>query len=368
MKEIIVISAVNLTNGGPFSILKECIDSIDNSEIAEQYHVIVLVHKLSLFPRYNNLELIEFPKSKKNYLYRFYYEYYGFQKKFRREKIKLWLSLHDMTPKVKAEIQAVYIHNIIFLAGGPKELSLKGLAFSSLYKYVCKINIHANKYLVVQQDWLRAEFTRIFSFPSERIVVARPSRSTFCVNAVDLKQNDLYTFVYPSYPRAFKNFELICEAAKLLKQQGVDNFCVKLTISGFENDYSRFIVKKYSGIKNIQFIGLQDYSKMPTLYANSDCLLFPSKLESWGLPISEYMGYDKPMIIADLPYAHETAGGAKEAAFIGVEDAREMAERMKELVLGVKQSFHSVPIKEVLSPTTKSWVELINYLLQPSCL
>ena len=50
-------------------------------------------------------------------------------------------------------------------------------------------------------------------------------------------------------------------------------------------------------------------------YNKIDCLIFPSKLETWGLPISEFMAFDKPMLIADLPYAHETAAGAKYVAF-----------------------------------------------------
>ena len=43
-----------------------------------------------------------------------------------------------------------------------------------LYKYLYRINIHSNTYLIVQQNWLRNDFSKMFSFPKDRIIVARP--------------------------------------------------------------------------------------------------------------------------------------------------------------------------------------------------
>ena len=85
-------------------------------------------------------------------------------------------------------------------------------------------------------------------------------------------------------------------------------FEVLLTINGNENKYSQMIYKRYNKVKNIKFIGLQTREKVFDIYAQSDCLIFPSKLETWGLQISEYKLFNKPMIVADLPYAHETVG------------------------------------------------------------
>ncbi|WP_250854924.1 hypothetical protein [Escherichia coli] len=34
-------------------------------------------------------------------------------------------------------------------------------------------------------------------------------------------------------------------------------------------------------------------------------MCFPSKLETWGLPLSEAKTYKKWIFAADLPYAHE---------------------------------------------------------------
>jgi len=40
-------------------------------------------------------------------------------------------------------------------------------------------------------------------------------------------------------------------------------------------------------------------------------LAFPSKLETWGLPLSEYKKYNKPIIAANLKYAKEVLNDYK---------------------------------------------------------
>ena len=56
-----------------------------------------------------------------------------------------------------------------------------------------------------------------------------------------------------------------------------------------------------------------------------NCLLFPSKLETWGLPISEAKAFRKPMMLANLPYAKETMGDYDEVSFFDVENPEELA-------------------------------------------
>ena len=49
------------------------------------------------------------------------------------------------------------------------------------------------------------------------------------VNLGNLKINknikiEKNSFLYPSFPRVFKNFEVICEATKILENKGIKNF------------------------------------------------------------------------------------------------------------------------------------------------
>ena len=59
---------------------------------------------------------------------------------------------------------------------------------------------------------------------------------------------------------------------------------------------------------------------MNEYYNNCDIVVFPSRLETWGLPISEAKILNKPLLVADLPYAHETVGDYNQVAFIPYND------------------------------------------------
>ena len=365
----IVISAVNLVEGGGLSVLVDCLTCLARSSYVPKYRVVVLVNNRRKVPELSGIEYLEIPKAKKNYLYRIYYEnvhYYWISRKIRPT---LWLSLHDMSPKVKAEVQAVYMHNPTpFYSPNKLTWIIAPLTavWAYLYKYVYRINIHSNNYLIVQQQWLREEFSKMFSVAKEKIIVARPVihkiEKESKVASFGSKARS-FVFFYPSYPRVFKNFEVICEAAKLLDLEGITDFKVKLTIDGCENKYSRYIYKTYKDLKTLEFIGLQPKSDMPILYSNSDCLIFPSKLETWGLPLSEYQAYHKPILVANLPYAHESSEGADLVCFFNPDNAAELAIRMKDVLLGDMSRFKSLVQSNPAAPYSESWEGLYDILL-----
>ena len=159
----IVVSAVNLTEFGPLSILKECLEFLSNN-FADLYEIIALVNDKSLF-EYKNIRFYEFPLAKKSWLIRLYYEYIYFKYFSTNIKPYLWLSLHDITPNVTSKIQAVYCHNPSpFYSLSLREAYLGGikfLLFNLFYRYLYAINIKRNDYVIVQQDTLRNKFNTL---------------------------------------------------------------------------------------------------------------------------------------------------------------------------------------------------------------
>lgn len=242
----IIISAVNLTEGGTLSILKSFLQALSMSELSNIYRVIALVNNKDKI-LYPNIEYIELPKAKKRWLYRIYYEYFYFKKISNQFDVYLWLSLHDMSPNVKARRRAVYMHNPSpFFRWKVKDvfLSKKYVFFAMFYKWAYRINIHQNDYLIVQQDWLRKAFGEMFKVDQKKIIVARPYHEE-----IDSKERNSvstlpFTFFFPALARPFKNFEVICEAVIILNKLNIKNFRVVLTIDGTENSYSNHILEK----------------------------------------------------------------------------------------------------------------------------
>ena len=365
MKRLIVISAVNLRSGGPLFILHDLLNYLDSS-LASSYKIIALVHSKSIVPDTENIQYIEYPKSVKSYLYRFYYEYFYFYKLSKELKPYLWLSLHDISPRVNATIQAVYCHNSSPFYKLTKKYFFFDINFSLmnlLYKFIYKINIQRNNFVIVQQNWLKDEFQKMFDV--KNIIVANPNIDISIPTNIKKNLNDKKVFFYPSFPRVFKNFEVICDAVSKIDEKYDDKFEVLLTIDGTENEYAKMIYEKYKYLKNIKFIGLQSREKVFEIYAQSDCLIFPSKLESWGLPITEYKLFNKPILAADLTYAHETVGNYNKVNFFKPDDAQMLSKHIVDFLEG-KLDFLNHSSKNQGGLKSSSWSKLFDILLNRS--
>jgi glycosyltransferase involved in cell wall biosynthesis len=211
-----------------------------------------------------------------------------------------------------------------------KEILLdpKLFLFSSFYGLLYRINLARNAAVVVQQNWLRVRF--ISQFNCQNVVVARPVRGA--IKACTTHRGDI--FIYPSYPRVFKNFETLLEAWAILQSDPTWVGELYITIDGSENRYTRSLLRRYGGLRGVHYVGLVDKSKVEHLYSAADCVVFPSKLETWGLPLSEAMDHGLAIIAADLPYAHETTRGYDGVAFFPPLDAEALALQMRNFSLG----------------------------------
>jgi glycosyltransferase involved in cell wall biosynthesis len=326
----VVVSAVNFTAGGPLTVLRECLSSAVATLPAE-YEIIALVNNRDLIQQ-PRVRLIEIPSAKKSWLHRLYWEWFGFHRLSKNLKPTLWLSLHDITPRVLASRQAVYCHNPapfyrISLTESLQEPVF--FLFNLLYIWLYRAFIHRNHCVVVQQQWLREEFKKRFG--QIRVVVAHrvarhehsPRVNPSC---------PVFIFLYPALPRVFKNFETLCRASQLLTSRGVAGFEIRLTTDGCENRYARWLCKQFGATPHVRFIGRQTQDEMRSQYSQACAVVFPSKLETWGLPITEAKKQQIPLLVADLPYARETVGTYDLVSFFPADSPAALADLMQSML------------------------------------
>lgn len=365
-KKTIVVSAVNLIEAGTLAILKDCLNYLSQLAKAGEYSVVAIVYSKELC-NYPNIEYIETQWPKKRWTNRLWFEYVSMQKIAKQlSPVYLWFSLHDTTPSVVAERRAVYCHNSYsFYKWKMHDLIFapKIALFAIFTKYIYKTNITKNKYLVVQQEWFRKAMSGMFNISPSKIIVALPSKAQSDLLSSD-NPFELFTFIFAGSPNSHKNFELICRAAEILEKHGNTNFRVCLTVKGNENKYAKWLYKNWGHLNTIDFIGFQTKSDLEIYYKRSHCLLFPSKGESWGLPISEYANYNKPMLLADLPYAHETSAGASKVAFFNPDSEKDLANKMRGLINNDFTHLEEQPIIRYEEPFAHNWEELFQILLK----
>lgn len=312
MGKTVVVSAVNIVDGGALTVLKDAILSFEkNARPDDRYYFLVSSSAVHQDLSCNNIQFIYFEKSKKSWLYRLYYEYINFYFLSKKLNPDIWLSLHDTTPNVACKKRLVYCHNpSIFLDFPLKDFRLdpKQFLFSKLYKYLYKLNIKKNSFVITQQAWMAGSFEGIFGI--ENLLVAAPDTSDTHIEIAPAKElkkpaETIKEIFYPSFPRYFKNHAIIYNASRIFP-----DIKFTVTINGTETPYIRKIEEKGT-TPNLNKVGLLPRQKVYDYYSSCDALLFPSLLETWGLPLTEFKAFNKPIICADLPYAHETLGNYK---------------------------------------------------------
>lgn len=364
MKPRIVLSGVNFTDMGPLAVYKDALISLVQ-EYSDRFEIIALVHRKSLFDM-AGVTFMEYPEVKASWFSRVRFEYSECRAISEQLKPHLWLSMHDMTPNVTAAIRAVYCHNPSpFYPFRAKDAMLdwKFALFTLFYRFLYGINIRSNDFVVVQQQWMRTEFQKRYRV--RRVVVAHPSIDQLSISTAKQRQpHTPYRFFYPAYPRTFKNMEQILRAARRLERQGVTQFEVWLTMDGTETRYARGIMREFHELTTVRWLGVLPRSEVLRLYGEADCLVFPSKLETWGMPITEFEATGKPILLANLPYAHETVNGYSKVAFFEIGDDAGLAEMMRQaadLVDIFGGSVELVPDP----PFSRNWSELWRILLKP---
>lgn len=328
-QKTIVISGVNVVDSGILSIMTDCLVQLEKYTANKNIKVIALVNSKKLFP-IPNIEFIEFPKSKRNWLSRLYYEYFYFKKISKELNADIWFSMHDISPNVVSKKKFVYYHNPApFYKLSSKEwfFGFKIGLFSKFYKYLTQINIQSNDAVFVQQYWIKNQFEQWFSIKNCKVAYPE-TQVNIDYSKIELHPKKVH-FFYPSFPRMFKNFECICEAILLLPKEIQDKIEVYFTISGNENKYAKSIFEKYSKNNFFKFIGKLNRNEVAGYYEAMDALLFPSKLETWGLPLTEAKEFNKPIFVSDLPYAKETIGKYDKVSFFNSKKPNNLAEKIE---------------------------------------
>ncbi|TDD96190.1 glycosyltransferase [Flavobacterium cellulosilyticum] len=362
-KQIIVISGVNMVEGGIFTILDNCLQKIAIYAPNKNLKIIALVNDKSKF-NYPNIDFIEFPKSKKSWLLRLYYEYFYFKKLSKEIKPDIWFSLHDTSPNVIAGKRFVYCHHpTVFYKPTFKDWKFNSKigVFSILYKYLYQINLTKNEAVFVQQNWIKKEFEALYQI--QNAIVSKPEYvETITDKKTVLDQNKIH-FLYPSYPKAYKNFELILDAIPLLDKTVRDKTIFHFTtIKNNPSKFATYLCNKYANLSEVNFWGNIERNELLELYNSIDCILFPSKLETWGLPLSEAKAFKKPILAANLPYAKETVGDYEKVSFFDVDSPKELAELITKFVnqtIAYQGNKSGIGTNQI-----NSWFELFDFILK----
>lgn len=166
-----------------------------------------------------------------------------------------------------------------------------------------------NKTVIVQSEEISRSYKKNLGFEGELIVAPTPvSVSNSEGKSHGVEENSL---VYISNYAPHKNFEIIPRVAAILKQNKVDCSIV-LTIDESSIHWSNLRLKlsDLGALDMVKTLGSLPQEDVFAVLKNSRALFFPSKLESYGIPLIEAMILGKPVLTSNTPFIKSVCGDA----------------------------------------------------------
>lgn len=161
-----------------------------------------------------------------------------------------------------------------------------------------------------------------------------------CEEPACVSDTDSLNLFYPATDYLYKNHTTLIQAI----QSADKNVRLYLTDQGHD-----------CGCENIHCLNTIPNSHIYSVYNACDALVFPSYIESYGLPLIEAAMIGLPIIAADLPYAREVLDGYEGVRFVQYDAVQKWKEAIESLRKG--QRYKPIDISR-----RKSWNEMFEYI------
>lgn len=343
----VVINDIAASTSGAITILNGLYNYIISNDSDDEW---IFLISSEHFQETEKVKTIILGKVKSNWLQRLKFDYVTGRKVINSLKPDVVLSLQNtIVFGVKAP-QVVYMHqsipfqnvkNFSFLKRDERLLAvyqhLIGLSIKKSLKKAHKV--------IVQTEWIRKaviEKTGIINEKVHKVFPDIPAYSEY------IKRNifDNHKFFFPSGSEIYKNHKCIYDACYILIRNGITDFKVELTIK--EKNDNECIVP----------LGKINFEDVLRKY-NECTLLFPSYIETVGLPMAEARRIGALILASDCPFSHEVLDGYENAYFFNPFDPNELAELMKKVIDG---EIKKKDIEETFDSGMNSWQEVIEIL------
>lgn len=294
----------------------------------------------------DNVDVRVYKEVKSSWLSRWHFENKVLPELIKRDRYDVIISLQNMPVKKCDLPQLVYMHQSLQYC--PKRFSLLkkeewGLAIRQ--KLICgliKRNLRYSSHIFVQTEWIKKatmEWARI----KERDISVVP-----VVIRADEKTLKPYqgqytkSFFYPARAEIYKNHQVIVDACRLLDSRGIKDYQVIFTIDKNMGDYAKRIMQQAVELP-VKFVGALSYETVWSYYSKA-ILLFPSYLETCGLPLLEAKKANARIIASDMPFSREALRDYPNVDFFPYDNAEKLADKMEKAL--TENQYKSVEKKD----------------------
>lgn len=328
----IMVFNVPAESGGALTILQ------DFYHEAAEYHGediewIFVVSKPNL-QEMGNVKVLRYPWVKKSWGYRLFFDNVVAPRLVRKYKVDKVFSLQNMViPRINCN-QTLYVHQPLPFV--EYKFTFKENKLFWVYQNIIgKGIIHSIKKadeVIVQTKWMKDACVKKAKVSDMKITIIPPKIKIAELNYFEPNTETLSTFFYPASEMSYKNHSVIVEACQELSRITTKKFTIIFTLSGNETeDISNLyrIVKELN--LPIKFVGKLTRKEVYTMYTQS-VMLFPSYIETFGLPLLEARLHKSIVIASKSLFASEILQDYENAHFFNAKDYKELASIIKNIL------------------------------------
>ena len=326
----IMVFDVAAESGGALSVLNDFYNEYKYDETNNYIFVISMPEMKET----ENIKVLRYPWIKRSWFHRLFFDHVIAPKLIQEYAVDGVLSLQNViVPHIKNR-QTVYVHNSLPFAEYRFSLlenkllwTYQNILSKSIFKSIKK----ADK-VIVQTQWMKKACVEMLKVDGNKIEVIQPKINIEVKKHFKQTKKSLSTFFYPASGVEFKNHKVIIEACLELKKGGVGNYKVIFTLNGNENKNISALFKKVKGLNlPIDFIGSISRDKVFQYYSES-VLIFPSYIETVGLPLIEAKMYAAPILASNCAFSHEILDGYNNVAYFDPFDQHDLKINMYKML------------------------------------
>jgi len=319
-KRIVAVNATALANGGGLSILQQFVDHI----VDEHQYYIFVPHTLTIRSLSDAIHII--PVSTNSFVKRVLWDLFGLKRWFAKQDlmVDVVLSLQNTSVSYHKHIkQWIYVHQGLCLHPAKWSFLKRQERMLAMYKYIYPffIFLHANRHteFIVQTQWMKDRLCDQFKRSTQQVHVIKPDVLRVDIADVDTivlpESNILF---YPANHWLFKNHDELFFALHEMRNSHYDMSSIGLYLTMDEDPRLVRLLEKLGLRQNVHFVGTLSYDEVLVYYKSCSAVVFPSYIESFGLPLLEAAMFGKPIIAADESYAREVLAGYTNVRFVAL--------------------------------------------------
>lgn len=353
MRIVVSDYAASPQSGGTFSILEDFYNDVLQNDSQNEW-IFILAGKY--FPTSANVRIIVRKDLKQSKIKKLLFELGTGSKFINQYDPDVFISLQNIaTLGVQSKLKIVYLHQSIpfyqehrfsFLKKDERKIALYQRLVGKVIKYTIS---KVKPITIVQTNWMKRAVVQQTQQKASKIITVSPRVPV--INDNQLYKNQQTAFFYPATAYLYKNHQLILDAIRVLNHQGIKNFKVSLTLTKTQLPTAN---------QNVELLGFIPREKVLRMYENH-VLIFPSYIESYGLPMLEAAQKADLILAADIEVTHEVLSGYSNVYYFDYRDPVALARLMRRVIEG-KVSSDLGPIH--LSYRNESLLQTIRRIIE----